>query len=138
MIREATLEDIPALLEMGAKFAEKAKLADSVGYDPETMADTFSKMISAGEPLFIGETGAIGALTFAHPFNANHICASELFWWSEGREGMRLLNALIKHCEGSCDSLVMLTLEAIKPEETGRLYERFGFRPLEHSYVKVF
>lgn len=138
MIREATLEDIPALLEMGERFAQKANLSEHVGYDPESMAETFSRMIEAGEPLFIGERGAIGALTCQHPFNYAHKSAQELFWWSEGREGLKLLERLTWHCEAFCDSLVMITLEAIEPERTGRLYERLGFSPLEHSYVKVF
>ena len=138
MIRRATLEDIPRLLEMGEKFAEKARLEFNVGYDPASMEDTFSRMIQADEPVFIGEAGAIGALTFPHPFNRAHWGCQELFWWSEGREGMRLLKALTSYCEEHCHSLTMITLEAIKPEEMGRLYRRLGFRPLEHSYIKVF
>ena len=138
MIRRAKLEDIPALLEMGQRFAKKANLSDHVGYDPASMADTFERMIAANEPLFMTDTGAIGALTFPHPFNHAHKGAQELFWWSEGRDGLRLLKALTDYCETHCDSLSMITLEAIKPEATGRLYERLGFKPLEHSYVKVF
>jgi len=137
-VRLATLDDIPALLAMGEKFAEKAKLAEHVGYDPASMEDTFSRMIDAGEPVFISDKGAIGALTFPHPFNHAHRGAQELFWWSEGCDGLRLLNALMAYCEANCDSLSMITLEAIEPEKTGRLYQRYGFRALEHSYVKVF
>ena len=138
MIRPATPDDIPALLEMGRKFSEKAKLADHVGYKPESMAETFRAMIDGGHPLFIGEHGAIGAIQTKHPFNYDHIHAQELFWWSEGREGLALLNALEAYCADECHSLTMITLEAIDPERTGRLYERLGYRPLEHSYVKVF
>ncbi len=138
MIRRAELSDIPALLDMGKRFAKKANLSEHVGYDDESMRDTFTRMIEAGEPIFISETGAIGALTFPHPFNHAHRGAQELFWWSEGRDGIRLLEALTAYCKDRCDSLSMITLEAIKPEATGRLYERRGFKPLEHSYVKVF
>ena len=138
MIRAAELRDIPALLEMGRKFSEKAKLESNVGYDPHSMVQTFDRMIAGGEPVFIGERGAIGAVTFEHPFNFEHKGAQELFWWSEGREGVALLKVLMAYCEQHCDSLVMITLEAIRPEATGRLYERLGFAPLEHSYVKVF
>lgn len=138
MIRPATLSDIPRLLEMGRKFAEKARLQDHVGYDPHSMAQTFEAMIAAGHPLFIGERGAIGAVSTHHPFNHEHIHAQELFWWSEGREGLALLRALEAYCAEHCHSLQMITLEAVEPERTGRLYERLGYAPLEHSYVKVF
>jgi hypothetical protein len=138
MIRPATVSDIPRLLAMGAKFAETAKLVDHVGYVPEDMAATFRWLIEGGHPLFIGEAGAIGASSTRHPFNQAHICAQELFWWSEGREGLRLLDALESWCEANCHSLRMITLHAVRPEATGRLYERRGYAPLEHSYIKVF
>lgn len=138
MIRPATHADIPRLLEMGRKFAERAKLENHVGYDPHSMAQTFGALIEGGHPVFIGERGAIGATQTQHPFNHEHIHAQELFWWSEGREGLALLRALEAHCAVECDSLQMITLEAVDPERTGRLYERLGYAPLEHSYIKVF
>lgn len=138
MIRPATVSDIPRLLEMGSKFSEKAKLVDHVGYRAEDMARTFAWMIDGGHPVLIGETGAIGATSTQHPFNSAHIAAQEVFWWSEGREGLRLLDALETWCVANCHSLRMITLHAVRPEATGRLYERRGFKPLEHSYIKVF
>lgn len=138
MIRAAIEADIPALLEMGARFAEKAKLADHVGYEPADMRETFEALIRGGHPVFIGESGAIGATSTPHPFNKAHIGAQELFWWSEGREGLRLLDALEGWCDENCHSLRMITLEAVEPERTGRLYKRRGYAPLEHSYLKVF
>lgn len=123
---------------MGERFAAKARLADHVGYDPASMEQSFRLMIENGHPVFIGEAGAIGATVAQHPFNSGHIAAQELFWWSEGREGLALLNALQEHCEAHCHSLTMITLEAVEPERTGRLYERLGFKPIERSYMKVF
>lgn len=137
MIRPATLKDIPALLEMGRKFADKAKLEGHVGYDPHSMVNTFEAMIGGGHPVFIGERGAIGATLTRHPFNEEHVHAQELFWWSEGREGLALLRALEEYCAEHAHSLTMITLEAVEPERTGRLYERLGYSPLEHSYIKV-
>lgn len=138
MIRPATVSDIPALMEMGARFSQAAKLIEHVGYVPEDMRATFTALIDGGHPVFIGEAGAIGAVSSEHPFNRAHIAAQELFWWSEGREGLRLLDALEAWCEANCHSLRMITLHAVRPEATGRLYERRGYVPLEHSYIKVF
>lgn len=138
MIRAATVEDIPALLAMGERFSQLAKLDSHVGYDPATMAETFRAMIEGGHPLFISETGAIGATQTRHPFNASHVVAQELFWWSEGGGGLALLDALLGHCEAHCNSLVMISLEAVDPERVARIYTRKGFVPLERSFVKVF
>lgn len=138
MIRAATLGDIPALLEMGRKFAERADLAAHVGFDPHSMVQTFEAMIAGGHPVFVSDSGAIGATQTAHPFNAEHIAAQELFWWCEGGGGLALLDRLIEHCAAECDSLTMITLEAIDPDRVAKIYARKGFVPLERSFVKVF
>lgn len=138
MIRRATPGDIPRLLEMGRRFADKAQVKHHVGWDADSVAQTLEAMILGGHPLFMGEAGAIGAIQTPHPFNHAHIHAQEVFWWSEGREGLALLKALEAHCDEHCHSLIMITLEAVEPERTGRLYERLGYAPIEYSYVKVF
>lgn len=138
MIREAGAEDIPRLLAMGERFAGKARLVESVGYDPASMEQTLAAMI-AGEHycVFIGQAGAIGGMKAPHPFNYAHWIAQELFWWSEGREGLPLLTAFELWASQTCQSIRMITLEAVEPERMGRLYERRGYRSLEHGYVKV-
>jgi hypothetical protein len=138
LIRPAEVSDIPRLLEMGEAFSAKAKLADHVGYNREDMAETFRALIEGGHPVFIGAGGAIGGTSTQHPFNRAHIIAQELFWWSEGREGLRLLSAFEDWCAEHCHSLRMITLEAVEPERTGRLYLRRGYAPLEHGYIRVF
>jgi hypothetical protein len=137
MIRAATPADIPRLLEMGGKFSAKARLIEHVGYDPADMENTFAEMI-AGEhyAVFIGETGAIGGMKAPHPFNYSHWMAQEMFWWSEGREGLRLLTAFELWASAHCQTVRMITLEAIEPARMGALYERRGYVPLEHGYIK--
>lgn len=137
MIRPATVSDIPALLAMGAKFSEKARLIESVGYDEESMAKTFAWMVEDENcTVFIGETGAIGGMKSPHPFNHAHWIAQELFWWSEGREGLRLLDAFEAWAAETCATVRMITLEAVNPERMGRLYHRRGYAPLEHGFIK--
>lgn len=139
MIREATVEDIPRLLAMGRKFADLARLVEHVGYDPGDMANSFREIIEGEHyALFVGDAGAIGGMKSPHPFNYSHWIAQELFWWSEGGEGLRLLAAFEGWARASCHSLRMITLEAVEPERTGGLYRRLGFVPLEHGYIKVF
>jgi hypothetical protein len=139
VIREAVPEDIPRLLEYGARFADRAKLSEHVGYDAADMDRTFRLMIDAPEHVvFVSDAGAIGGMSGPHPFNYKHIIAQEVFWWSEGRDGLRLFHAFREWAQDKAHSLRMITLEAVEPERTGRLYERLGYAPLEHSYVKVF
>ena len=137
MIRPATLADIPQLKEWGQRFADRAGLTDHVGYNPEHMENTFRVMIEA-HLVLVGDSGAIGAMQGPHPFNYEHICAQEVFWWSEGREGLRLFDALEAWARDHCHSLRMITLEAVEPDRTARIYERKGYAPLERGYIKVF
>ncbi|MCR4299912.1 MAG: hypothetical protein NUV75_14390 [Gallionella sp.] len=136
MIREATVDDIPKLLAMGKTFAAKARLEDHVGYDPDSMAATFETMIKRDEfALFIGEHGAIGGMRAPHPFNYARELVDEVFWWSEGREGIRLL-AELEVWAG--DAVMRVSaLEAVEPERVGRLLARRGYGPLERAFVKV-
>lgn len=137
MIRPATVSDIPALLEMGARFADKARLIEHVGYDPADMENTFAEMVAnENYALLIGETGAIGGVRSPHPFNYSHWIAQELFWWSEGREGLRLLDAFEAWAAEKCGTVRMICLEAVNPERMGKLYERRGYVALEHGYIK--
>lgn len=136
MIREATPDDIPALLEMGGRFAAKAKLSEHCGYDCNSMAKTFAAMIE-GEHfcLFIGDRGAIGGIKAPHPFNHAKLMADELFWWSEGPDGADLLEA---YEEWAGDAMIRMTaLETVNPERMSKYYQRRGYAPLERVFVKV-
>lgn len=138
MIRPATVSDIPKLLEMGAAFAARAKLTDHVGYDADSMALTFRAMIEGDSfCLFIGDNGAIGGMVAPHPFNHAQNIADELFWWSEGRDGLRLLEAYEEWAESHDAVIRMTALEAVNPERMKQFYERRGYQALERAYVRV-
>jgi len=137
MIRPATHSDIPGLLAMGDRFSEAARLIEHVGYDPASMERTFAYMVDDDNCcIFIGESGAIGGMRSPHPFNLSHWIAQELFWWSEGREGLRLLDAFEGWAAETCGTVRMICLEAVNPERMGKLYQRRGYAPLEHGYIK--
>jgi len=138
MIRPATEGDIPRLLAMGAKFAERARLNDHVGYDPASMEQTFRAMIERDEfCLFVGDGGAIGGIVAPHPFNFAQNIADELFWWSEGREGLALLAAYEEWAAGFGAVVRMTALEAVEVERMVKIFARRGYRPLERAFVKV-
>lgn len=138
MIREATEADIPQLLEWGRIFADMARLDDHIGFDEDSVRQTLETMIAAPEHVvFISERGMIGGITAPHPFNYGRIVCEELFWWSEGGDGLRLLAALEQWARARCFALGMKTLDAVQPEATGRLYSKMGFEPLERGFLKV-
>lgn len=139
MIRPATLSDIPAMVEMGRRFTDKAGFADHVGYDDQSAAALLEGLIEGAGVCLVGDRCMAAALVFPHPYNRSHIAAQELFWWSEGREGIRLLRALEQAVrDRGAQSLTMITIEAIEPDSMGRLYRKRGFAPVEHHYLRTF
>lgn len=101
---------------------------------------TFRHMIESDDALLLvteALDGAVGGLIYPHPFNHAQRVGQELFWWSEGREGLALFDAMEAEARklGAC-FWTMITLDTIKPAATGRLYERRGYRRLEQSYIK--
>jgi hypothetical protein len=138
VIRAATADDIPRLLEMGEKFAERANLKAHVGYDPASMDRTFATMIEYDSYcLFIGQSGAIGGVVGPHPFNNVQMVADELFWWSEGREGLKLLDAYEAWVAERGAIARMSALEAVDIDRVEKILARRGFEPVERAYIKV-
>lgn len=136
MIRAAGHEDIPAMLDMGERFAAKAALP--FGFCRDSVGETLRHLIDSPLGLcFVAADGAAGGLCHPHPYNHSVMVGQELFWWSEGRGGAALFDALEQGAKAlGCKFWSMITLEAIRPKVIGRLYEARGYAPLEHSYIK--
>ena len=136
MIRDATQADIPWLLGVGERFASRADLSETVKLDLPSLENTLRVLIDQGI-LIRGDQGTIGGMVFPHPFNANVKCASELFWWSEGREGLLLLSAFEARAKALGASLgAMIALEAVEPARTANVLLRRGYRLLERQFMK--
>lgn len=139
MIRDAVMEDIPAILEMGKRFAEEAGVIDQVGWDDADVSEMIEDLITNDEHIMlVGERGMIGGITFPHNFNRKTRVFQEVLWRSEGREGLRLLKEAERRAKAlGASRVVMLTTAGMKPEATGRLYERLGYEAGEMIYSKA-
>lgn len=139
MIREATLDDIPALLSIGQAFHKAAGLDRLAPLDLATLDQTLTNLIrnENGVVFMDGQGGATGGLVHPCWFNAGHITGQELFWWAPNG-GRALFDALEAWARERAHSWTMITLEALRPDAVGAIYRRRGYHPTEHSYVKVF
>ena len=124
-MRRATAEDIPFLLELGAKFhAEKQA---KYGFVEEDCRAFFAAMIEGGVVLIEGR-GFICGVAMGQPSNASYRSAHELFWWSEGGHGAELLAAFEQWAaEQGCDEVCLShpASEAV----VGRYLQRKGYEP---------
>lgn len=139
MIRPAEVSDIPAILRMGKDFADEAGVTAQVGWEDESVEALFNHLIQSPDGvLLVGDRGMIGGLVITHAFNSKARVFQELFWRSEGFEGVSLLKAAEEaaRARGANRSL-MFSTQNMRPEQTGRLYERLGYERGETIYTKA-
>ena len=129
MIRRATYNDIPKLLPLAERFNDKYY---GVPLDTEKTILVITWIIEDGIG-FVSDTGFIGG-GVVEDLMRDRTILQEVAWYSEGRDGVALLNAFIT--EGlklDVDEIRVCTL-ATSSAFAGRLLQRKGFAPLETSY----
>lgn len=137
MIRRATLDDLPAIVEMGGKFHAYSPWAD-VDYDPERAGEFIARVVLPQGAVFLSEDGMIGALLSPLYFNPAKVTAVELFWWAP--TGDRGLRAALENwaCAAGAFGVQFSALADSHSKAVGRLYRRAGFAPAETAYIKRF
>lgn len=147
MIRLATPDDIPTLLEMGREFHGAAGWADITDFNPVDCAQTLANMIDVESAILLvverdgAVVGMAGGVTTPIYFNYAHKSGQELFFWmrpdARNGEGRLLLTALENEARAlGCESWMMIALDKVRPEATGALYKRNGYRLAEHGWIK--
>jgi GNAT superfamily N-acetyltransferase len=142
VIRDATTDDIPRLMEMGARFVAETVYRERLVIDEDALTRTFRMLITADSgTLFVSVagdtvTGMIGLFVFEHPFTGE-LAAHELFWWVEPEyrgHGLKLLKCAEAWAAGAGAKHVHMVAPS---PEVGRLYERLGYGYLEAGYQKA-
>lgn len=145
MIRKATHNDIPAIVEMSRKFYATTSYAGWADFCPDTVADLSRMLIDTGVMLLCGAerpVGMVGLVVAPFMFNGAHKAAYEVVWWVDPEAqnqgaGKALLAAIEPACrEMGCAAIQMVTLHD-SPPQAALIYERAGFRHSETSYTKV-
>lgn len=145
MIRAATLDDIPSMVDMGRHFFEASGYADITRYDAESFAQTLTRAMDSTDAVFLVVekdhlVGMAGALLYPFYFNLTHRTAQELFWWVEPEHrgvGSALFDAMTAEIQKrGAESLSMVALETLEPEKVGAFYQKRGFRPSERSFIR--
>lgn len=140
VIRHATPDDVPQIVDMGLRFLRSTAYRDRVGENPEQMTRIAQQLIGGAGALLVAErderlVGMIGVLLFEHPLSGEWI-AGELFWWSEQpRAGMRLL----REAEAWARASGAAAMQMIAPTpQVERVYLARGFEQVEVAYQKRF
>jgi hypothetical protein len=135
MVRKATVEEIPALVEMGRKFHAMSPHRFMGEYRPEAVAGMLDYMAANAILLTNGE-GVIGGIVAPVYFDPAKLMAEESFWWAD-RGGGELLDAFEREAWQRGASFVLLsTLQNDRSHVIDRVISRKGYIPVERRYIK--
>lgn len=146
-IREATVEDIPRLIELGREFFDMTELGKVTEYDPQSAGRCFMGLIESASSvvLVIEKEGTIiggaGATIYPFYFNLGHKVAQEFFWFiSEEHRGgaisIRLFNMLEAWAkEHGAETMVMIAL-GCNFTSVSEFYRRRGYFQQETNFMR--
>lgn len=92
-------------------------------FDAEAMADTLGQLIDAPTGFVAVRNGFIAGLITPNPISPSWAIAKEFLWWSEGRDGPRLLQAFREWARRNGANEIQFSRPATA-ERVGRFYER--------------
>jgi len=146
MIRRATREDLPAIIQMGEKFFDTSGYGEIATYDPVSCEILGEQLLAMGIILVAEHherlVGVIGVILAPFQMNREKLTAHEVLWYVEDGNratgaGIALLRAIAKETKAAgAIALFMLHL-ANSPPQAKLLYKRLGYRYVESSYMKV-
>lgn len=134
MIRRATQDDLPRIVDLGAEFLAECPYS-WVPLDALAFAEFASGMIEKGV-IFLSDDGMIGGVIAPFYFNPAVTMAAELFWWARSG-GQELRQALeVWGREQGCQALTCSGLTGDREPAIRRVYARAGYYPAEVAFVK--
>jgi len=148
LIRAAEHDDVPALVELLAPFFEASGMAQVAAWCPDSLSASLHQMIDLPSAILLAAwngpviVGTVGAMLFPAYFNRAVTIGQETFFWilpgQRGALGPAMLSAIESAAkEKGATRFLMVSLEALRPDAVGKMYQRRGYAPLEHSYVRA-
>ncbi len=155
MIREATLEDVPALVVMASKFI-KTSIYENVFPVEAARLEELATLLVKDHVVFIAEqrptwlpaehpmkppVQGMLALALVPHMLTGRLYAEEVAWWVEpqhrnGTVGPRLMHQM--ECYVRQNRLHMVKMLAPADSGVGDFYRKCGYQALETAWIKVF
>jgi GNAT superfamily N-acetyltransferase len=144
MIREATLDDLARIMELGDRFLEVGPYKGRVKNHQQSEQFAKAVITTIGKVLLWVEddgriSGILAFLLLPHYFTGE-LTAQEIMWYVEPeyRKGCAALR-LMWAAEEMARNLGAVTMQFTAPtRETSAIYQRFGYKPLEMTFEKEF
>jgi len=144
MVREATEADVPRIVELGSRSLENGPYASMMKDAPEQSARLALQVMHGSGKILLYENdegevvGLLGFAVFPHYFTGQ-LTANEIMWYMlpEERAGGGALK-LLWEAEKLAKKMGAIYMGFTAPDEkVAKLYERFGYKQIEVSFMKV-
>jgi len=145
-IRNATQDDFQILLEWGHEFFQYGKFVEKgLRFDVGSFKRLVDYLISDGILLIAEDEvpiGSVGGIIYPFMFDQSNIIATEVWWWVDpsyrnSNVGMKLLREFetVAKLNGAT-SVMMVTIDTENEHALHKYYQKFGYKHLEHHYIK--
>jgi len=142
--RDATLEDLPALVDLATAFHEESKV--SLTFDRDSFCRNWEKLLSSGAAsIFVAENARqevkamLGAMVYPD-INSSDLVATEMFWYSsKDARGCGLPLFLVFEewaKKRGARHIIMVHLSNLMPDKLRRFYVKKGYAEAETHYMK--
>lgn len=145
MIRRATLEDVPVIVEMAGHFitAENRPYHRILTVEPAALEQLAGNLVQHGLVLLgLDLLGRIVGMYVAIPFKdpvTTRMLLDEVVWWVEpAARSSSIGPKLLRSAEAWARQKGFVGVKMIAPcgSNVGRYYERAGYAPIETTYYK--
>lgn len=136
MIRRATHDDLPRVIELCAEFLAVGPYG-WVTIDHQVLPVALGRMMDHGA-IFLADDGLIGGVLYEFWFNPAVKMAAELFWYSpkNGRALREAFEAWAR--ESGCVAVTCSGLANDREATVRKLFGRAGYETTEVAFVKRF
>ena len=147
-IRAATIDDIPAYMDLAAAFVATTPINHVVPFDREGTAAFVEKALDNPDMLILvaedaGKIiGITGALLYPMYFNPAKLVAQELWWYltpeTRGGPTSKMLFQTIEKWakDKGAEAMFMIALADARVDTMAKVYKRNGYTPAERTYMK--
>lgn len=134
-VRRANEEDVELVAELGHRFIHAADMPPA---SIEECREFVGRLLQAKEAgVFITARGVIAGVLAPLYYRPDYKQAVELFWWSEDRQGLKLLQAFEQWAfDAGANDVNMSTLDHFTPPGVQKLLTKRGYLLRDKTFRK--
>lgn len=141
-VRQATVDDVPAIVATGDRFVQDTVYREALADNPAQRAHFVTWLVTTPDgAVWVLEdqdtvVGILGGMIYAHPMDGRRT-AAEMFWWVDPGargHGLKLLRAFERWAVAQEAEKVVV---AAPSSEVERLCERLHYVKREVSYERM-